>query len=174
MPAVNEDNLVTVGQVVNTHGHKGEVRVWPLTDFPERFQEGASLVFVQGDKTRQLSIGRARVHKNMMIIQFAEISDMDSAETLKGGLLKVSKNELVELPENTYFVFEIIGMAVETIDKKVLGRVKDVIQTGANDIYLISGPEKDYMVPAVKEFIQQIDRENGLITINPPEGLLDL
>ena len=173
-PGINEESLVTVGQVVNTHGHKGEVRVWPLTDFLDRFKEKTSFIFDLNGKIRTLTVDQARIHKNMVVIRFTEIMDMSSAEELKGGYLKVTKSELAELPQDAFFIFEIVGMDVETVGGEMLGKVKDVLQAGAGDLYLVSGQEKDYMIPAVKDIVLRIDRENRLITVNPPEGLLDL
>lgn len=169
-----DKNLVSVGEIINTQGIRGELRVWPLTDFPERFVKDGVFLFEKNGVTRNLTVEQARPHKNFLVVKFKEITDMDAAEGLIGGVLKVSQGELVDLPENTYFIFEIIGMEVITDEGIALGNVKEVLQTGSNDVYVVAGEKKDYLIPAIKEIVKQVDKTNGKIHIKLLEGLLDI
>ncbi len=169
-----QEQLVSVGQVFNTQGRRGEVRVWPLTDFPERFKPDAVFLLEKAGEARQLTVAGTRPQKKYLVIKFKEISDLNAAEEIKGGLLKVTRDQLVKLPPGTHFVFELIGMEVRTEEGRVLGQVKDIIQTGSNDVYVVAGQAKDYLIPAVKEIVKQIDQMNQRIVIRPLEGLLDL
>lgn len=169
-----EKQLISVGEIINTQGNKGEVRVWPLTDFPERFKPGAVLLMEKDGHQRHLTIEKVRTQKNFLVIKFTEITDMPLAEELKTGLLKITNDQLTKLPANTYYIFEIVGMEVRTNDGQVLGKVKDVIQTGSNDVYIVAGKTKDYLIPALKQIVKDVDKENKLITVEPLEGLLDL
>lgn len=169
-----ENNLISVGEVTTTQGHRGEVRVLPLTDFPERFRANAGLLLEKAGQTRNLTIERVRSHKNMLIVKFKEIPDMNSAEELKGGVLKITRDELKVLPEDTYYIFEIIGMRVETDQGVTLGTICDVIQTGSNDVYVVTGETKQYLIPGLKEIVRHIDKSQKIMVIKPLDGLLDL
>jgi len=168
------DKLITVGKIVNSQGIKGEVRVWPLTDFPERFKNDSTVLLDINGELKPLTVEHSWKHKNFLVVKFREIIDMNSAKAVKEGLLKVSRDSLQELPRDTFYIFEILGMEVITSGGLTLGRVKDILQTGSNDVYVIEGQEKEYLIPAIREIVKNIDRENRLITVEPIEGLLDL
>lgn len=167
---------ITVGKIVNTHGHKGMVRVLPLTDFPERFQRGQVLLVQLGHSSRQLRIEHSFTHKKYIIIQFQEITDMNAAEELKGALIKVNKEDLYPLPEGSFYIFQILGLKVFDREGSFLGVVKDVLVTGSNDVYVI---EKDtggrpLLVPALKDVVLEVDLEQARMVVSLPEGLVDL
>jgi len=168
------DQMITVGKIVKSQGIKGEVRIWPLTDFPERFKNDSTVLLDINGEIKPLTVEHSWKHKKFLVVKFKEITDMNSAEAVKEGLLKVSPDSLQELPRDTYYIFEILGMEVITSDGLTLGSVKDVIRTGSNDVYVIDGQEKEYMIPAIREIVKDIDREKRLITVEPIEGLLDL
>lgn len=167
-------NLISIGEVTTTQGHRGEVRVRPLTDFPERFKANACLHFEKAGQVRNLTIETVRPQKNMLIVKFKEIPDMNSAEEIKGGVLKISKDELKALPGDTYYIFDIIGMKVETDEGVSLGTISDVLQTGSNDVYVVAGETKQYLIPALKEIVRHIDKNQKIMVIKPLAGLLDL
>lgn len=169
-----EDTLISVGEITNTHGVKGEVRVRILTDFPERFVKG-SVFQSENDQGRQeLTVEKVKPFKNVLLVKFRGIDDLNQAEALKGALLKVKKDQLKELGPDTYYVFDIIGMEVVTEEGQVLGQVRDVVQTGSNDVYVVTGESKEFLIPALKHVVKQVDKRNRRITIQPLEGLLDL
>ncbi len=167
-------SLISVGEIINTQGHRGEVRVWPLTDFPERFKANEIIIFEKKGVTGNLTIERVRSQKNYFVIKFKEIVDMNAAEDIVGSILKITPDELMELSDDTYYIFDIIGMEVQTDDGLKLGKIRDVIQTGSNDVYIVKGTEKEYMIPALKEVVRQIDKIGKKIVIKPLDGLLDL
>lgn len=169
-----EDSLISIGEITTTQGHRGEVRVFPLTDFPERFRIGAGLNWEKAGETRKLTIERVRQQKNLFIIKFKEIPDMNAAEGLRGGLLKIAREELKDLPADTFYIFDLIGMNVETDKGESLGLIKDVIQTGSNDVYVVAGEAKQYLIPALKEIVRSIDKNQKRMVIKPLDGLLDL
>lgn len=170
---MGNEKYITIGKIVNTQGHRGEVRVYPLTDFPDRFKEMESVVVNSGERHRTLHIERVYFHKRFVIIKFKEIKDMNDAEMLKGGLLQIDRHELVPLPEGSFYIFEIIGLSVYTESGDYLGKVADVLQTGANDVYLVDRDEEgQVLIPALKKVVKKVDLEKGFMLVELPEGLL--
>ncbi|CCO08477.1 ribosome maturation factor RimM [Desulforamulus hydrothermalis] len=167
------EQFITVGEIVNTQGHRGEVRVLPATDFPERFAVNKKLILFLNNQRSCLTIEKVWQHKQFIILKFAEITDMTAAEKLKGGLLQVTPEELMPLPEDRYYIFQIIGLKV--IDKEVgeLGQVVQVLQTGANDVYVVKPPQgKEILIPAIKSVVKKIDVSGGRMEVELPEGLI--
>lgn len=169
-----DKSLISIGEIINTQGHRGEVRVWPLTDFPERFKENKVIMFEKNGVKGSLTIEKVRPQKNYFVMKFKEIEDMNAAEEKVGSVLKINPDQLMELPADTYYIFDIIGMDVLTDEGLELGKVRDVIQTGSNDVYIVKGSEKEYMIPALKEVVKQIDKTGKKILIKLLDGLLDL
>ncbi|KNZ69630.1 16S rRNA processing protein RimM [Thermincola ferriacetica] len=167
--------LIAIGKIINTHGHKGEVKVFPLTDDPRRMEELEKVYFTSGESTRELTIKQVRYHKNFVVLSFEEIKDMNAAELLKNGEICITKDELRSLPEGSYYIFDIIGLNVFTNEGRYLGEVTDVIQTGANDVYEVrdSKSGKHYLIPALKQIVKSIDTEKKEMIICPMEGLLE-
>lgn len=169
------DGFVSIGEIVNTQGNRGEVRAIPLTDYPERFERMETVSVFRNGKRRELHIEQSYLHKRFIVLKFREIQDMNAAEELKGSLLQVRRDDLVELPDEHYYLFQIVGLEVYDLQGERLGKVTDVLQTSATDIYVINrGGLKPLLVPARKEFVREISLENGRITVELPEGLLEL
>jgi len=171
------DNLVTLGEILAPHGLRGEVRVWPTTDFPERFAADTR-VFVTVPTLRQLTIERARPHKNFLLIQFKEVRDRNAAELLRGGLIQVPEAEVVPLPEGHYYRFQLVGLTVITEEGTVLGTVEEVLETGANDVLVVKPADpqraRPYLLPAIRQVVRTVDLEAGKIRVRLLPGLLDL
>lgn len=164
---------ITVGEIVNTQGIRGEVRVLPTTDFPERLLNTRKIRVWHRGQHQEYTIESSREHKQFIILKFTEIRDMTAAEKLKGGLLQVTREELTPLPKDSYYIFELVGLKVYDKDSKELGQVTEVIKTGANDVYIVKRPEgKDILIPALKSVIEKIDVPEGKIIVNLPEGLI--
>ncbi|MBF7083596.1 16S rRNA processing protein RimM [Desulfallas sp. Bu1-1] len=164
--------LIAVGKVVNTHGHRGEVRVLPLTDYPERFTRMERVYLEKRCRLEQHAIEKVYFHKKFVIVKFTGVDDMNAAEALKDALLMVTREELVPLPEDTYYIFDIIGLEVFTVEGRFLGRVQDVLQTGANDVYVVEGASpRPLLVPALKKVVRGVDMEHGKMIVELPEGL---
>ncbi|KAF1086648.1 Ribosome maturation factor RimM [Sporotomaculum syntrophicum] len=170
-----EVQYITIGKIVNTHGHRGEVRVIPLTDFPERFSAMDKALVELNGQIKLMNIEKTYPHKKFIIIKFAGINDMNTAETLKNARLLIPRDEQMPLPEDTFYVFDIVGMEVFTDDRRYLGQVQDVLQTGANDVFIVEGATKrPLLIPALKQVVRNVDMEQKEMTVCLPEGLEEL
>ncbi len=166
---------IVIGKVLGPKGIKGEVKVLPLTYSIERFHEvkGVSII-IRGEK-RRLSIEYVKPYKkNLILIKFGEVSDRTTAERLRGVELKIPIEESPPPPEGSYYYYQIIGMEVVTDEGRVIGKVEEIWETGANDVYIVRDGEKEYLIPAVEEFIREIDINRNRMTITPLEGLLEI
>ena len=152
---MSENDLITIGKIVAPHGVRGDVRILPLTDFPDRFQD-LKAAFV--DDVGQLELESARQHNKMILLKFSTINSMNDAERLRGKLIKIGRQDLIKLPEDQYYIFDIIGLTVVTEDGAELGRITDVLQPGSNDVYVIEQQGKqDLLIPAIKDVVKKID-----------------
>lgn len=165
---------IRIAKVVNTHGIHGEVKAIPLSDFADRY---ASLeqVFVEGDSPYQVcTLKSVRWNKNYLLLKFEGIETADHAALLKNKYLSIDRTEVVPLPEDSFYLFEIIGLEVYHTNGGKIGTVKDVLQTSANDVYVIQGEEdSEILIPALKKVVKQVDLENRIMVVEPPPGLLD-
>lgn len=160
-----------VGKVINTHGIKGEVKVQSLTNDLKRFNDLKS-VYV-GDGKELLTIEKVREHKNNIIIMFQEHNNINDVLKYKESNLYIDMEDRVELPEDHYFIFELIGLEVYDLNDKYIGEIVDVIQGPSNDVYLINSElNKEIMIPGVKEFVKSIDIERKLMKVDPIEGMI--
>nr|WP_295972045.1 ribosome maturation factor RimM [uncultured Bacillus sp.] len=165
-----------VGKIVNTHGIRGEVRVISKTDFPEkRYKKGNTLyLFRENDpKPLPLTIQSHRVHKNFDLLTFEGFDNINQVEAFKGGLLKVSESQLDELAKDEFYFYEIIGCAVFTDNGEEIGKVKEILTPGANDVWVVKGKGgKEQYIPYIADIVKEIDVEEKKIIITPIEGLL--
>lgn len=162
---------IQVGKIVNTQGIKGELKVIPLTNEKERFED-FDRVFVGEDK-EELSIDRIWYKKGFVIIKFDQYNNINDVLKYKEQFIYIDKKNAIKLPEDNYFIFDIVGLEVFDMENKYLGEVVDVLQNGGADIYVIKKEDKQYMVPAVKEFIRDINIEGKCMIISPIEGLIE-
>lgn len=161
-----------VGKIINTHGIKGALKVIHLTDYDERFEE-LEWVYIEGLKEK-FYITSISYQKSNLIITFKGYNDINQVEKFKGKYLLIDETQRRELPEDTYYISDIIGLEVYTVENTYLGKVKELIQAGSNEVYLIQSPDgKEIMIPSVKEFIPEIDLEKKRITVNPIEGMIE-
>ncbi len=159
---------IKVGKIVSAVGIRGEVKVYPYTDYPERFEELAGVYA----KEEWLEPEKIRYHKNMVIIKFHGVDDRNSAEALRDRFLEIDKKDLRQLDVDEYFIFDLIGLEAQDQEGRKIGRVSDVIQNSAQDLYEIEHIDgKKYFVPAVREFVTDIDINRGIMKIKPIEGL---
>ena len=165
------DNLVTIGKCAKPHGLKGEIRVKAITDFPERFEQ-TEKVFAhqQKDPVRPLEIESVRENHGGYLIKFAGVDNITEAEKLRGFFLSVPDDELVELEEDEYWHWELEGLEVINPGGEVIGVLKEVVQSPAHDLYLVEASDGQvHWVPAVRQYVPDIDIEKGRITIILPE-----
>ena len=160
------------GKIVNTHGIKGEVKIMPYTDIPEILCEFETLYLNKG-KT-PVKITRAYVHKNVVIIKIDGVDTIEEAQKYIGKMLYMDRND-VELPEDVYFIQDIIGLTVKNAQTgEVYGKITDVYQNGATDVYSIKKENgKELMFPYIDDVVKKIDIEAGEMLIIPLEGLFD-
>ena len=168
------ENLTTIGEITKHQGNKGEVRVFPLTDFPDRFEFLEKVYLVKGDQIIEKNIEAVRFHKQFVIIKFVDVDDIGAAIELKNYLIQIPEEEMVPLEKDEYYVYQIIDYSVVTKDGELLGSLKDVMRTGGADIFVVDGDNKEYMIPASREIILEIDDEGQEIVVDPLPGLLDL
>ena len=166
-----QKEFLEAGKIVNVHALKGEVKVMPWCDSAEFLCEFERLFLDGGEQ--ELEIQRARVFKNMAIIKFAGIDTVEQAEKLRNKILYMWRED-IELDEDCYFIQDLIGLEVSDADTgEIYGKLNDVMQTGANDVYVIKGKDREYLVPAIPDVIISTDIENGTMTIRPLDGLFD-
>lgn len=159
------------GKIVTTHGIRGEVKIMPYTDTPELLAEFDRLFI--GKNKDELIIERSRVFKNMVIAKIEGIDTPEAAEKLRNKLLYMHRGDL-ELDEDTYFIADLIGIEVRDADSgEVYGTISDVMQTGANDVYVIKGADREYLVPAIPEVVVSTDIDGEAMTIRPLDGLFE-
>lgn len=157
-----------IGKIVNTFGIKGEIKVVIYTDNIKQFEKG-KIIYVGNEK---MKIEKSRYQKGMMIIKLEGIDNMTQAENIRDKVISVERS-LEKLPEGTYYIADLINLDVYTDEGKLLGKVKDIYNTGANDIYVINTLEnKEILLPAIKQVIKNIDLENKKITVHILKGLI--
>lgn len=171
------EDLYQVGSITQTHGIRGEVKVFPLTDDISRFKNMKNLLLDGGkDGYISLEVENARPQKNLVILKFKGIDNINDIEKYKGQGLYVTKENRVELKVDEYFIADLIGceVYVDTDSDKKFGTISDVMETGANDVYEITLENgKTVLVPAIKECILNVDIESGRVDIHLLEGLMD-
>jgi len=167
---------LNVGKIVNTQGLKGEVRVISQTDFPElRYKKGSVLMLFQEKKEPiELTIKTHRKHKNFDIVTFEDHFSINDVEKYRDGILKVSKEDLTDLPGDEFYYHEIIGLTVVDENNKELGKIKEILSPGANDVWVVQRPKKkDVLIPYIESVVKSIDLESGIVRVEIPEGLID-
>ncbi len=174
----NSAQRTTIGKIVGAHGINGTMLILPLTDYPERFFDMEELVLEkQGKPMQTLTIRRIWPYegKGTFFLQASGIIDRESAETLKGSVITVTDDERVELPEDEYWIDDIVGLkAVENGTGRELGVLEEIMFTGSNDVYMIRTPEGALKpIPAMADAVNSVDIAGGVITVTIPEGLWD-
>jgi len=164
---------INIGKIVGIFGNLGQVRIFPLTDFPERFLTMKEVLILSHGERKAFQIKKAYSYKKYMIIQFEEVTDMNTAESLKGAFLQITRQELTLLPEDSFYIFDLIGLEVFNEEGSHLGIIEDVIQTGANDVYVVSSSEKKrpLLIPALKQVVRQVDLKNQRMVVELLPGL---
>ena len=166
------ENLLQVGVITTTHGIRGEVKVFPTTDDPRRFEELSSILLDTGKELCELEIQRVKYFKQFVILKFRDVDDINEIEPYKGKSLYVTRDMAVPLEENEYYIADLIGMDVFLEDGSLFGRIKDVLETGANDVYIVQTQEKEVLIPAIKDCILQVDVESNKMVFHLMKGLV--
>jgi 16S rRNA processing protein RimM len=159
---------VAVGRILGPWGLRGDLRVEPLTDFPERFEPGCSL-YVEGVA---YVIERCRWHKGKVHIKLSGIDSVAAAEALRQRFLEVPEKDLKPLSEGEYYQFQILGLEVRTTEGEPLGKVTQILSTGSNDVFVVRGEGGELLIPALDDVIKAIDLDEGRMEVELVEGLL--
>ena len=168
------EDLLRVGVIANTHGIRGEVKVFPTTDEKERFKDLKKVILDMGKEQKVLEIQSVRFFKNLVILKFKGIDNINDIEMYKGKDLLVTREDAVPLEEGEYFIADLLDLDVYSDEDEKIGVLYDVIQTGANDVYVVKTEEgKEILLPAIDECILDIDLEESRMTVHIMEGLLD-
>lgn len=169
------EDLLQVGIITSTHGVRGEVKVYPTTDDPRRFRRLKEVVLDTGREKLNLEIEGVKFFKQFVILKFKGLDDINDIEKYRQKSLYVTRKNAVRLQRDEYFIADLIGLKVQDEDGTELGTVKDVIETGANDVYEVEMADgRSLLLPAIKQCILNVDVENGMMQVHVLEGLLDL
>lgn len=167
-----EPRFLAVGRISRPHGVRGEVRVELLTDTPERF-EWLDAVYVGEVNPRRVAIDTVRYHQGIVLLRLAGYPTRTEAEQLRGELLQIPEAEAVPLEEGEYYLFQLEGLDVYTVGGTLIGRLTQVMETGANNVFVVDGPTGQHLLPDIPDVIKEIDIEGGRIVIQPLPGLID-
>lgn len=168
--------LVVIGEIARAHGLRGEVRVRPLTDHPERFERVRECVLWDAarDRREPRRITTARRQGAAVVVALADCDSLEAARDLVGRLVAVPKAEALPLPPGRFYPWQLEGCRVLTEDGTEIGRVSGVEASSLQDLWVVAGRERDHLIPAVPEIVREVDLAGRRVVIRPPEGLLDL
>lgn len=162
-----------VGQIVNTFGIKGMVKVMPFTDDIRRFDKLDKVYIEKNKSKKEYKIEEVKYHKNMVLIKFEGIDKIEQAEELRNSYLTISRDSVEELEEGRYYIVDLLGLDVYTDEQVLLGTLDDIFNTGSNDIYVVKNKEgKQILLPAIEDVIKQVDLENKKIIVHLLPGLV--
>lgn len=166
------EDLLQVGVITTTHGIRGEVKVYPTTDDAHRFDYLESVLLDTGKELCELEIQRVKYFKQFVILKFRDVDNINDIEPYKGKSLYVTRDFAVPLEENEYYIADLIDMDVFLVDGSLFGTLKDVMETGANDVYVIhTTDKKEVLVPAIKDCVKEVDVEQNKMIIHLLKGL---
>ncbi|WP_010243547.1 ribosome maturation factor RimM [Acetivibrio cellulolyticus] len=165
-----------IGKVVNTHGVKGEIKVVPLTDDPNRFNKLKSAFIASeiSENMQKYNFEGIKFHKNFVLLKLKGIDDPNEAEKLKDKFIIIDREDAVKLPEGSFFVCDLINCEVYDEKENKLGVLIDILQTGSNDVYVVRDEnKKEILVPALKSVVKEVSIEDKKIIVELPQGLID-
>jgi 16S rRNA processing protein RimM len=166
------EDLLQIGVITTTHGVRGEVKVFPTTDDVMRFKKLKQVILDTGKEQIELEVAGARFFKNLVILKFKGIDNINDVEQYRQKSLYVTRENAVPLGENEYFIADLIGLKVVSDEGEELGTLSDVLQTGANDVYVVSKENTpDLLIPAIRDCIRQVDIESGTMQVHLLAGL---
>lgn len=164
-------DYIQIGKIVNTHGIKGHVKVISLTNDNKRYED-LKKIHLEG-MDEELEIEKVWYNKGFVMLKFKGYDNINDVISFKERYILIHKSEAVKLPEDAYFIHEIIGLEVYTMDNVKIGKITKVLQPGANDVYVVKNEAKEYLIPAVKEIVKKVDLSEKKIIIEPIEGLIE-
>ena len=169
------EDLLRIGVVTTTHGIRGEVKVYPTTDDVKRFKKCDEVILVTKKENLTLHVEGVKFFKNIVILKFKEYNDINEVEGFRKCDLMVTRENALPLPEGGYYLCDVIGARVEEEDGSVLGEVTDVLETGANNVFVVKMTEgKEVLFPVIDDCIKKVDTAEGVVVAHVMDGLLDL
>jgi 16S rRNA processing protein RimM len=174
---IQQPYYLILGEILRPHGIRGELRLKVQTDYPERMINELETVYIGRDphesEATEYTIQSARFHQEYILLQLKEVQDRNAAELLRGLYVMVDLENAVPLEEDEFYLFELIGLTVKTTSGEELGTIQDILETGANDVYIVKGRKYgELLVPAHDETLIDVDVEAGIVTMNLPYGIL--
>ncbi len=163
-----------IGRVLKPWSYRGELKIEILTDFPDRF---ASLrtVFL-GDDAKPFSVEHTRLHGNAALLKLREVDSTEAAEKLRNQLVQVAIEDAVRLPQGQHYLYQLIGLRVRTVEGETLGEIAEIIDTGANDVYVVRASAREgareILIPAIEDVVKEINLERGEVIVQLIEGLI--
>ncbi len=162
-PTERDGEYLVIARVVSPQGNRGEVKAELVTDFPERFAS-TSTVYLGSDH-RRFAVQSYRLLDRVVFLKLEGVDSIGEAEELRGALVEVPETEAVDLPAGHYFWHQIVGLRVVTTSGEEIGKVEDILQTGANDVYVVQGPHGETLIPAIKDTVKSIDLGSGVMIV---------
>ncbi len=162
---------IAVGRIIKPHGVRGEVSAVLLTDFPERFETTEWLYLGDEYEADPYELESFRWHKSNILLKFVEVTDRNYAEALRGLYVQVPVEEAVPLPEGEFYIYQLIGLQVETTEGESLGIIEQVLETGANDVYVVKHGDREILLPAIPDVVKKVDLQAQLVTVQMMDGL---
>lgn len=165
-----------LGKVLRPHGIRGELRIEVLTAYPERITPDSHVSLgadpEDPDTVTSYRVAAVRTHQQYLILKLDGIDDRNAADLLRDRFLLVTLEDAVPLEDGEFYLYQLIGLAVQTVDGELLGRVVEVLETGANDVYVVQGPRGEILLPAIEDCIVEVDIKSGTMTVQLLDGLL--
>lgn len=169
-----DNNLLIIGKVLKPHGVEGKLKVLNYTDSPDVFHYADQLYLKEGNGTMTpLHLKSVSSHKMNMILDVDEIENIERAEETRGCHILIDKAKLKKLPDGEYYQYELIGLDVISVSGKKFGKIKELISTGSNDVFIVREGKQEHLVPALKDIIKKIDFEKRQIIIEPIDGMME-
>ena len=168
------NDVITIGTVVGTHGVRGTLKVKPTGSFPERFLELKQVVLVAGAVTKTYAVQNAKLAGQLVHLTLDGITSLEDAKLYKSALLQVPDEEAYPLPDGYYYHHQLLGLAVVDQNIGLLGHLKEILETGAHDVYVVAGKNKDYLLPAIPQVIRSVELEEQIMRVEMLPGLEDI
>jgi len=167
------NDFLEVGQIVNYYGIKGFLKVVPFTDDITRFDDLKKIYIVKNRNMEEKEIEEVKYHKNLVLLKLKGIDDINDTEQYKNCIIKINREDAVELPEDTYFITDMIGISVYTEENELLGTLTDIFPTGSNDVYVVKDElGKQILLPAIGDVIKNVDVKEKKMVVKLIEGLV--
>lgn len=165
---------ITIGKILGPVGLRGEVKVFSLTDIPDRFCHLSDVIVeTAGDRHQAIRIDRARYGPRYIHLNFSGLTSIEEVEFLKGAFIQIPEEERLPLPEGSYYQSELTGLEVYLEDGTCLGILEEIYETGSNDVYAVRSGKREVLIPALRKFVKSVDLAQNRMVITPVEGLIE-